>query len=105
VTHSSYKSLLVAFAISSMVVGCAIAPESETAQESNDLTIDHANLKPDVEKPAIAATAKVAPPQATVFHPGAPPRVLDGPKPNPWDGDGTNTNTGTSGTGTGSNTK
>jgi hypothetical protein len=110
VTHSSYKSLLVAFAITALGVsgaaGCAIAPEGETTQESSsDLTIEHGELQPRIQPTTVNTVAPNAQ-QNAVVHPAAPRALgLDGPKPNPWD-DGTNTNAGsTGGSGTSQNSK
>ncbi|MGZ3417907.1 MAG: hypothetical protein ACXWUG_21185 [Polyangiales bacterium] len=103
--HSSYKSLLVAFAVALSFggVGCAIAPEGESAQTSSDLTIEHGDLKPEVDKPNVAVTAVAPAQQNVVVHPTVP-HLLAGPKPNPWDDNGTNGNTGTGGSGTGTGT-
>jgi hypothetical protein len=103
VTHSSYKSLLVAFAITVCgAAGCAIAPESETAQESSsDLTIERGEQQPQVA-PRAAATIAAPQQNAVTVTPANAPHLLAGPKPNPWDDNATNTNTGT---GTGSNSK
>jgi len=107
VIHSSYKSLLVAFAVTALgVSGCAIAPESEPTQESSsDLTIERSDLQPQVPTTTIATVTPTTE-QNAIVHPTVPRMlVLDGPKPNPWDDNGTNNNTGGSGTGTGSNSK
>jgi hypothetical protein len=106
VIHSSYKSLLVAFAICTMAAGCALAPESENTQESSsDLTIERGAVQPRIQPTTVNTVAPAQ--QNAVIQPTAPRALgLDGPKPNPWDDNGGNTNTGTSGgTGTSQNSK